>query len=319
MSTYTNPVYAGYFADPFVLRVDDRYYAYGTRDPQSPGPFDVLVSPDLVDWERLGSALEALTTPDARDYWAPEVVFDGERFYMYYSAGVGDVGHHIRVAVADRPEGPFRDTGTPVTSPEEFAIDPSPFHASDGSWWLFYARDLLDGPRPGTTLAVDRLRDMGTVAGSPVTVTRPSADWHRYEPDRKMYGAVYDWHTVEGPFVREHDGRLWCFYSGGNWRSPDYGVSVAVADAPDGPWEDRVSDAATVLRTVPGAVLGPGHNCVVTGPDDEDWLVYHAWDPAGTGRRMCIDRLTWTEGGPACSGPTWTPQPVPEMAQRRAG
>ena len=28
--TYTNPVWPGYFADPFVLRWEDRYVAYGT-------------------------------------------------------------------------------------------------------------------------------------------------------------------------------------------------------------------------------------------------------------------------------------------------
>ena len=29
--TFTNPVYPAYFADPFVLRHGDRYYAYGTN------------------------------------------------------------------------------------------------------------------------------------------------------------------------------------------------------------------------------------------------------------------------------------------------
>jgi len=32
-----------------------------------------------------------------------------------------------------------------------------------------------------------------------------------------MYGGVYDWHTVEGPALRVHQGRYYCFYSGGAW------------------------------------------------------------------------------------------------------
>ncbi|RYG19514.1 glycoside hydrolase, partial [bacterium] len=67
--------------------------------------------------------------------------------------------------------------------------------------------------------------------------------------------------------------------------------------------------AARVLRTVPGRVIGPGHNSVVRGPGAVDYVVYHAWDTALSARRLCIDRLDWTPEGPRCT-PTWEPQPV---------
>ena len=79
------------------------------------------------------------------DYWAPEVVEADGRFWLYYSVGHGDAGHHLRVAVADHPFGPFRDTGVNLTPHEQFAIDPHPFRDDDGTWYLFYARDVLDG------------------------------------------------------------------------------------------------------------------------------------------------------------------------------
>ena len=51
---YTNPVYAGYFADPFVLKVGDAYYAYGTAaDGKN---FPVLRSTNLINWEPVGNA-----------------------------------------------------------------------------------------------------------------------------------------------------------------------------------------------------------------------------------------------------------------------
>jgi GH43 family beta-xylosidase len=125
-----------------------------------------------------------------------------------------------------------------------------------------------------------------------------------------MYGAVHDWHTLEGPFVRKRDGRYHLFYSGGNWQEPTYGVASAVADHPLGPYREPVTGPA-VLQTVPGAVLGPGHNSLVEGPDGEDWIVYHAWDPDRTARRMWIDRLRWGPAGPERSGPTRDPQPAP--------
>jgi GH43 family beta-xylosidase len=152
---------------------------------------------------------------------------------------------------------------------------------------------------------------MDRLAGEPVPVLRPSADWQLFRRQRPMYGAVYDWHTLEAPFVVKRMGRYWCFYSGGPWTTDGYGVSYAVADSPLGPFVEPPTDGPALLRTRPGALSGPGHNSVVVGPDGADYIVYHAWDPGFGARRMCIDRLEWTIDGPRTSGPTIEPQPVP--------
>lgn len=311
--TYSNPVYSRYFADPFVLEHEGVYYAYGTggRPTLEGRAFEVLRSGDLVGWASLGGALERLDDPRAQDYWAPEVASHGGTFYMYYSAGLEDKGHQIRVATASKPEGPFRDLGHVLTGDDPFTIDAHPFRDDDGSWYLYYARDFLDGERVGTALAVDRLLDMTRLEGEPRTVLRATADWQIFKRNREMYGGVYDWYTLEGPFVRKHGGRYYLFYSGGAWEEPNYGVSYAVADSPLGPFTEPEADGPTILRSVPGKVVGPGHNSIVRGPDGEDWLVYHAWDPDKTGRRMCLDRLQWTDAGPRMAGPSFTPQPAP--------
>jgi GH43 family beta-xylosidase len=232
------------------------------------------------------------------------------KFYMYYSASGdgGDETHRLRVAVADHPAGPFVDSGKLLLPEEGFTIDASPFRdPKDGRWYLFFAKDYFDG-RVGTGTAVVELNeDMRSVCGDPAPVVRASADWQIYERDRTIYGRQWDaWHTVEGPFVVHHDGRYYCFYSGGPWTTPNYGVSYGVANDVWGPYRDDWSqDGPVVLRGVPGHVLGPGHNAVVRGPDDHDYIVYHAWDPAGVARRLHIDRLAWTPEGPRCLGPTY--------------
>ena len=310
--TYTNPVLDRYFADPFVLAVDDAYYAYGTDlDSSADRVVPVMRSTNLVDWLPLGGALERLDLPTARDYWAPEVAFGGGRFYMYYTTGVGDEHHRLRVASADAPGGPFRDHGRTLTGDDPFTIDPHPFRDADGQWYLFYARDFLDGERVGTALVVDRLLDMETLEGSPRTVLRASADWQLFKRRREKYGGVHDWYTLEGPFVVHRDDRYYCFYSGGSWQESSYGVSYAASDSPLGPFEEPDGDGPLVLRSVPGRVIGPGHCSVVVGPDGCDYLIYHAWGADRTARRMCVDRLEWTADGPRCAGPTWTPQPIP--------
>jgi arabinan endo-1,5-alpha-L-arabinosidase len=306
--SYRNPVHPGYFADPFVLPVDGGYLAFGTGARVGGRVFEILRSPDLLHWESVGGALEPLPATLAErlggDYWAPEVAEAGGRWWMYYSVGRGDTGHSLRVAVADEPAGPYRDCGVDLAPAERFAIDPHPFRDVDGTWYLFYARDVLEGPRVGTMLAVDVLEDMTRLSGRPTAVLAPSSDWQIFRRGRAMYGQVYDWHTLEGPFVCRRQGRYVIFYSGGNWEEPTYGVGWAGADHPLGPWTEP-QGLEPLLRSVPGHVVGPGHNSLVVGPDGQDVLVYHAWDPAGTARRLCIDPVAWTAAGPAVDGPTW--------------
>src|SRR5690606_9281853 len=101
-------------------------------------------------------------------------------------------------------------------------------------------------------------------------------------------------------------------YSGGAWHSSNYGLGYAVAEHPLGPWVDEMAERGpTVLRGAAGKVVGPGHNSVVLGPDDRTlYVVYHAWDAAGTARRMCIDPLIWDAHGPRCDGPSSDPRTI---------
>jgi GH43 family beta-xylosidase len=315
--TYTNPVHGGYLGDPFVLKHNGEYYAYGTG-PDVPS-VPVLHSRDLVNWRPLGEAL-TLRNEGFEALWAPEVAYDDGTFYMYYSAGgrEGD-GHRLRVATATHPKGPFEDSGTILTPDEPFAIDAHPFRDDDGRWYLYYCRDFLEPDeegRVGTGIVVDRLVGMTRLAGEYCTVVRPHAEWQLYERGRRWYGRVWDWYTVEGASVRKRDGRYYCLYSGGAWREPNYGVSYVVADhalGPFAPGADAV-ESPRVLRTVPGRVVGPGHASVASAPDNaHEYLVYHAWDPGHTVRQMRIDPLTWDEGRPVCSGPTLNPRPAPPL------
>lgn len=322
MTTYTNPVYNGYFADPYVWKHQGVYYAIGTGPAEAQGQveeigsrlvFPMLRSDDLVNWQ---FALNALVRPDpalGNNFWAPEVAYCDGTFYLYYSVGHEDKRHQLRVATSSEPLGPYLDVGEPLIDPEvcAFAIDPHPFRDLDGQWYLFYARDFLDtdgGVRAGTALMVARLLTMTKLAGEGNVVLRARSDWQRFLADRPMYGGIYDWHTLEGPCVRQHEGRYYCFYSGGRWETESYGVDYGVADSVMGPYSDAGNEAGPrVLRSIPDYVLGPGHNSIVFGLSDRtEYIVYHAWDTDMQARRMCIDQLIWTPSGPRCNGPSWT-------------
>lgn len=300
--TYHNPVWDGYLADPQVLFHNGYYYAYGT-DPTGEGRrFPVLRSNDLAAWTFMGKVLEPVSEPPLKEYWAPEVIEHQGRFYLYYA---GD--RKMRVAIANNPLGPFNDTGRLLFPDEPFSIDGHPFFDPvSQTWYLFFAKDFFD-QRVGTALAVVQLdEDMVSTVGPIRPVLRAFSDWQIYERNRTLYDRQWDaWHTVEGPYVIYRNGLYHCFYSGGNWQTPGYGVGCAVSENILGPYKDKWSkDKASVLRTIPDKLTGPGHNSVIIGPDHETWLmVYHSWDPERTKRQMCIDPIVWTQQGPKVFNP----------------
>jgi beta-xylosidase len=314
--THINPVYGSYFADPFVWKHGSVWYAIGTGATEASGQvlgkvFPVLQSVDFQQWQFGGHALLRPDPGVGNTFWAPEVACQDGTFYLYYSVGYADRKHQLRVATSSSPQGPYEDTGRTLIRCDAcpFAIDAHPFQDDDGQWYLFYARDFLDvteRARAGTALAVTRMRSMTELDGTGQVVLRARSDWQRCQSSRTMYGAVYDWHTLEGPFVHKHDGRYYCFYSGGRWGTESYGVDYGVAGSIMGPYSDAGNESGPrVLRTIPNHILGPGHNSVVEGPDALDYIVYHAWDRKMTARQMFIDRLTWTADGPRSEGPTW--------------
>ena len=310
MTSTREPVVDAYFADPYSWQLGDEYYAIGTGRAEACGDpsdrvFPLLHSPDLRQWELAGSALTRLAGSYGDTYWAPEVAFENGLFFLFYSVGMADKAHHLRVATSPSPTGPYADAGVALTKLDScpFAIDPHPFRDDDGQWYLFYARDFLGvegGVRAGTALVVAPLHEM-TRLGDETVVLRARFDWQRFERDRPMYGGTYDWHTLEGPCVRKHLGQYFCFYSGGRWENDTYGVDFGVANHVLGPYSDEGGEQGPrVLRTIRGVIHGPGHNSIVPGPDGQDYIVYHAWDPAMTARKMFVNRLTWTDAGPRC-------------------
>ena len=304
--TSYRPAFADYFADPFVFQHDGIYYAVGTGPGSEGLEIPMLCSHNFVDWHPIGCVLEKL--PELGDcYWAPEVAYSNGAFYMYFSVGFGDKGHHLRVATSDRPEGPYRDIGRPLLDRchAEFAIDASPFQDADGQWYLFYSRDFLDsdnGARPGTALVVSRLITMVDLEPEFQVVMRARHDWQRYQSKRSIYNGIYDWHTLEGPFTVRHNNRYYCLYSGGNWQNQTYGVDWVVSNHPMGPYTDTNDGMEPrLLITVPGELIGPGHNSVVVGPDGvTQYLAFHAWDLQMTARRFFLEPLGWNDSGPIC-------------------
>jgi GH43 family beta-xylosidase len=88
----------------------------------------------------------------------------------------------------------------------------------------------------------------------------------------------WEGHLIEGPFVTQQEGRYWMFYAGNDFSTPAYGLGVAVADHPLGPY---VKQPEPLLKST-REWTAPGHASVAPGLDGKPQLFFHAFHP-GTG------------------------------------
>jgi beta-xylosidase len=284
--------------DPGVVREGLEYLMACT----SGGPgYPIRSSTDLVHWTYRGTVFTSSTQPAwaTGDFWAPEIHKVGSTFVVYFSArhinGVFAVG----AAFASDILGPYTDLGAPLLSaPSPGVIDAHEFETSSGARYLLWKVDgnAIGAPTPIKIqpLTADGLQ----VTGAPTTLISNTLAWE---------GAV-----VEGPWMVEHGGFFYLFYSANGYASSSYAVGVARATAPTGPF----TKAAAPILVSKGAFAGPGHGSVLIGPSG-DWVsVYHAWVAgkigAAPGRQVLVDRITWSGGWPRMDGaPASRSQPLP--------
>jgi len=310
--TYTNPVgdSSVVMGDPFALRYEGKYYLFGTTSPSE--GFECYQSTDLVHWTKSGWALRKTATSWADDlFWAPEVRFYQGKFYMTYSGKVrgSDPARLLMgLAVSERPEGPYRDLHAPWFDAGYSAIDGDIFVDTDGSPYLYFSRNgSQDGYAYGIVYGVALKRDLSGPVGAPVKLLEASQPWERINWKENRCN--------EGPTVIKHRGKYYMTYSANDTSRPGYGVGVAVADGPLGPWVKSSKNPILASNLAIG-VSSPGHNSLTLSPDGKEmFIVYHthldAAKPMGD-RVVNIDRIVFDgSGGMNVIGPTRRPQRMP--------
>jgi beta-xylosidase len=304
---YLNPVLDRDFPDPGVLLVDGTYYAYATEGDGR--HIQVASSDDLVIWEYLGEALPTLPRWTTGSTWAPEVIQTSAGFVMYYTArhpGTirpdGSGSQCITVAVAGAPEGPFMDDSeAPFVCQPDIggSIDAIPFLDSGGTLYLVWKNDGNCCAITTRMWAQELTPDGLALVGEPVDLGLVNDNaWER--------------HVIEAPTIVLRDGTYYLFYSANDYANDQYAAGYATATSMFGPYAD--ADENPILSTPDdeaNRAFGPGGQAIVTGPDGELWILYHAWDRRFTQRSMWLDRLVWEDGRPVVEGPTSEPQAAP--------
>ncbi|MCA9167842.1 MAG: glycoside hydrolase family 43 protein, partial [Planctomycetales bacterium] len=267
-----NPVVTGWYADPEGAIFGDRYWIYPTYSAPYDEQvfFDAFSSPDLVHWTKHSRVLDNKSIRWAkRAMWAPAIIERDGKYYFFF--GANDIQNDaqyggIGVAVADRPEGPFRDhIGKPLI--DKFhngaqPIDQFVFKDRDDTYYIIYG------------------------GWSHCNIAKLSDDFSSVVPlaSGELFHEITPQGYVEGPMMFIRDGKYYFMWSEGGWGGPDYSVAYGIADSPFGPFQ-RI---AKVLQQDPNVATGAGHHSVVHDKQNDRWYaVYHRRHTSGRFEKEC--------------------------------
>ncbi|TCM40708.1 family 43 glycosylhydrolase [Novosphingobium sp. ST904] len=278
--TYLNPILAGDYPDPTVLKDGEDYYLTHSSFEAAPGLL-IWHSRDLVNWTPIASALEK----PLGTVFAVDLVKHEGRYYIYipfmaapWSEGLKSFAN-ICVIHADDIRGPWSE---PVDLGIGGLIDPGHVVGENGKRYLF-----LSG--------VNRVRltDDGLATDGPVEKVY---DGWKYPDDW-----VTEAYSLEGPKLFRRGDWFYLVTAVGGTAGPPTGhmVTVARSRSVHGPWEDCPHNP--VIRTWNPADrwLSRGHATFVEGPAGDWWAVYHGYENGfyTLGRQTLLEPIRWDKQG----------------------
>jgi alpha-N-arabinofuranosidase len=299
--SFHNPILAGYYPDPSVTRVGDRYYLVNSTFAHWPG-IPVHESADLVHWKLIGHALAdpSMVSFDghgtSRGVFAPAIDHHDGVFYVVNT--LVDAGGNFFVT-AKNPAGPWSD---PVWLPEIDGIDPAFFFDTDGKAYI-----VNNGPPEGKPLYNGHRAiwiqefDVGAqrLVGPRKVLVNGGTDLAK-QPI---------W--IEGPHLY-HIGDWYYLMCAEGGTGPDHSEVIFRSKSPWGPFEPYADNPILTQRDLPAnraePVTNAGHADLVQMKDGTWWAVFLASRPYrdylfNTGRETFLLPVTWQEGWPVIRGP----------------
>ena len=303
MTKICNPVLAGFNPDPCLCAAHGRYYLATSTFQWMPG-VTLYESDDLVTWHCLGGALDGLDLrgiPNSGGVWAPDLSFDGRRFWLVFTVSkqidgiFKDVENYV--TCAERIEGPWSEPVFVNAS----GFDPGMYHEGGRHYVLnpqWDPRPLPGHHRFNGLILQEFSLEQGLVGEARVVLDNVGAvNWLR-----------------EGPHIMRHDG--WYYIAcaeGGTGRR--HRIRMARSRELWGPYEVCPEPLVCAwCADVPLRKAGHG-NFVQTA--DGSWYVCHLTSRYlprrdGTphvfdehedgisplGRETALERVTWVDGWP---------------------
>jgi xylan 1,4-beta-xylosidase len=296
---YRNPIFAGNYGDPSIVRVESDYYMAFSRG----NGFMIWHSRDLVNWRPI---IRQNFPVGFNMVWAVDLQYFDGKFYLYLPIneypGKNTVGFGNFVTIAENPEGPWSDLVNLEIEPPHSryaGIDPGFIETPQGEKYLYVNHGY-----------VLQLNDDGTKA-----ITTP----------RKVYdGWAYpeEWNVqcmcLESPKLLYKDGFYYMVSAQGGTAGPStaHMSVVACSETPVGPWENSPYNPLTKTYDIEETWWHQGHGTILEAADGSWWTVYHGRLKNYTeiGRQTLLMPIEWTDDGwpvAKASYPSWGLIPMP--------
>ena len=287
--------------DPAVIREGDTFYLFSTGQLSAKtGLIPWRTSKDLVHWTYRAAVFAGLPAwglekvPGAKGLWAPDIVFTGREYRLYYSVSTfGQNRSAIGFASTTtldpgKPGYGWTDRGLVFesTPKDDFnSIDPNIFIDRDGSHWMAF----------GSFWSGIKIIQLDPSTGKPLRDARVHALASRPPPG-----------AVEAPFLIKRRGFYYLFVSFEfccRAANSTYYTVVGRSRNVLGPYVDR--EGTAMLKGGGSPVLharldetrrwrGPGHVAILR-ERDRDYIVYHAYDARNGGvSTLRIQQLGWS-------------------------
>lgn len=287
-----NPIIDGWYADPEGVILDNQYWIFPTYSAKyrSQVFLDAFSSKDMVTWKKHSHILDTTSIKWAyMAMWAPSIVKKDKKYYLFFSANdiqsklrngkADDHNGGIGVAVADKPEGPYKDhLGKPLINQfynNAQPIDQFVFQDKDKQYYIIYG------------------------GWGRCNIAKLNNDFTQLVPfeDGNLVKEITPKNYVEGPTMFIRNGKYYLMWSEGGWTNGTYKVAYGVSDSVFGPFE-RLN---TVLEADESIATGAGHHSVINIPNTDEWyMVYHRRPIPNLDRDhrvVCIDRMFFEKDG----------------------
>lgn len=221
-----------------------------------------------------GVILDVADIPWAgRQLWDSDVAEKDGRYYLYFSLKDKNDVFHLGVAIADRPEGPFRALEAPIKG--SYSIDPCVLKDDDGAYYIYFgglwggqlqryrnnkAQECGSEPSandPALCARVARLSpDMLEFAEEPrdlLILDENGQPLKAGDEDRRFF---------EASWMHKYNGKYYFSYSTGN----THRLCYALGDSPYGPF----TYAGVLLTPVVGWTT---HHSIVEYKGK--WFLFH--------------------------------------------
>ncbi len=276
--TYLNPIMAGAYSDPSILRDGTDYYMTFSSFEADPGLL-IWHSTDLVNWRPVTSVLPS----PLGSVFAVDLIKHDGRYYIYIpmvpTAWSNLKENSIFVIHSDRIDGGW---SKPIDLGIRGRIDPGHAVGEDGRRYLF----LSGGYR--VRLSADGLSTDGAV--------EKVYDGWKYPDDW-----ITEAYALEGPKITRRGDYFYMVSAVGGTGGPPTGHMVIVARSRsiNGPWVDCPHNPIVRTTDAGQAWWSRGHATMVEGPAGDWWMVYHGYENGfrTLGRQTLLQPLTWSKDG----------------------